>query len=187
MSMLQYNCEIELLLTSLWLCPWSLLFDNTAIVFWLFARHCVLNCRSHWRKGWTKQSSTSARSWNIKRIINIFPNPRPPAWRKADQGTTEEWAFSQGCWDTGGSGASSSHFTQGGYSLTRNIRRNKNISYVCFYLFVLFCFVFPSFWKAAVVEKLSLSRLLFRHVPQREKKKNQMLSPCLALCQISVI
>lgn len=71
---------------------------------------CVYYYRCHWRRDWTKLFNISARSWNIKPIINIFPNPRQPGWRKADQDTTREQAFSQGCWDRSHV-ASSSHLT----------------------------------------------------------------------------
>lgn len=78
------------------------------------SQHCLVCVlfyyRCHWKRDWTKLFNISTRNWNIKPIINIFPNPRLPGWRKADQDTTREVAFSQGCWDRAHV-ASSSHFT----------------------------------------------------------------------------
>lgn len=61
--------------------PWRLSPDS------LCARLCV--CRCHWKKAWIKQSSTSAGNWSTRPTTSTSPNPKPPAWRKDDRGTTE--------------------------------------------------------------------------------------------------
>lgn len=50
---------------------------------------CLCVCRYHWKKGWIKPSSILAGNWSTRPTTSTSPNPKPPAWRKADHGTTE--------------------------------------------------------------------------------------------------